>query len=208
MGVLYPKMNHGNGLWRGPAGEAGPGSPRRLALRELVRASSAVGVVRSSGQTVRTVREPNGQGKPWPYGMMMRVSMLAACGLIASSLALAAPTPKPGMMLYVTNSGSGDVTVIDLGSLKVVGDIQVGAAVHGAAMEADGRKLFTSIESNNTLSVVNTATNKIEATIKLTGRPNQCAVTPDGRYVGVPIRDGNGVDIVDVAQSKVVKTLP
>jgi len=134
--------------------------------------------------------------------------MVAVCGLFTTALALAAATPKQSMMLYVTNSESGDITVIDLDALKVVGDIKVGAAVHGAAVQADGRRLFTTIESNNTLRVINTATNEIESTIKLTGRPNQCAVTPDGKYVAVPIRDGNSVDIVDVAQSKVVKTLP
>lgn len=131
-----------------------------------------------------------------------------AFGILATATILTGATPKPATMLYVTNSESGDITVIDLDSLKVVGDIKVGAAVHGAAVQGDGRRLFTTIESNNTLRVINTATNKIEDTIKLTGRPNQCAVTPDGRYVAVPIRDGNSVDIVDVAQSKVVKTLP
>lgn len=131
-----------------------------------------------------------------------------AFGILATATILTGATPKSATMLYVTNSESGDITVIDLDSLKVVGDIKVGAAVHGAAVQGDGRRLFTTIESNNTLRVINTATNKIEDTIKLTGRPNQCAVTPDGRYVAVPIRDGNSVDIVDVAQSKVVKTLP
>jgi YVTN family beta-propeller protein len=134
--------------------------------------------------------------------------MLAGLGLIGGALRLAAVAPEARTLLYVTNSESGDITVIDLAALKVVGDIPVGAAVHGAAVEADGRKLFTTIESNNTLRVIDTATDKIEATIKLTGRPNQCAVTPDGKYVAVPIRDGNSVDIVDVAQRKVVKTLP
>jgi YVTN family beta-propeller protein len=140
--------------------------------------------------------------------MQMRISMLAACGLMSGALTLAAAAPKPGTMLYVTNSESGDITMIDLDALKVLGDIKVGAGVHGVAMEADGRKLFTTIESNHTLQIIDTATGKTEATIKLTGRPNQCAATPDGKYVAVPIRDGNSVDIVDVAQRKVVKTLP
>lgn len=143
-------------------------------------------------------------------GLRMRIRnwTLMTSMAMASAISLAAATPKAGMMLYVTNSESGDITVIDLEALKVVGDIKVGAAVHGAAVQADGRRLFTTIESNNTLRVINTATNKIESTIKLTGRPNQCAVTPDGKCVAAPIRDGNSVDIVDVAQSKVVKTLP
>jgi len=131
-----------------------------------------------------------------------------APAILACAVALAAAPPKPRMMLYVTSSESGDITVIDLDALKVVGNIQVGEGVHGAAVQADGRRLFTTVESNNTLRLINTATNQIETTVKLTGRPNQCAVTPDGKYVAVPIRDGNSVDIVDVTQRKVVKTLP
>ncbi len=112
------------------------------------------------------------------------------------------------MKLYVTNSEGDNITVIDLKALKVVGDIQVGYRVHGAAVEADGRRLFTTIESEKTLKVIDTRTDRILDTIKLTERPNQCAVTPNGKFIGVPIRGGDSVDIVDIAQKKVVKNLP
>ncbi len=140
--------------------------------------------------------------------LRIRILILAAYGLMTGAMVFAAATPKPGMMLYVTNSESGDITVIDLGALKVVGDIKVGEGIHGAAVQADGRRLFTTVESDNTLRVINTATNQIEATIKLTGRPNQCAVTPDGKFAAVPIRNKDSVDIVDLAERKVVKVLP
>ena len=112
------------------------------------------------------------------------------------------------MKLYVTNSLGDDITVIDLGTLKAVGNIKVGEHVHAACAPSSGRQLFTTIESENNLKVIDTTTSKITDTIPLTGRPNQCAVTPDGRFVGVPIRDGNSVDIVDMTQKKVVKVLP
>jgi YVTN family beta-propeller protein len=110
--------------------------------------------------------------------------------------------------LYVDNSESDDVSVIDLKTLNTIDDIHLADKVHGLAIQANGRRLFATIESDNTLRVVDTASDKVIATIKLTGRPNQCAVTPDGHYVAVPIRDKNVVDIVDVQQQKVVKTLP
>lgn len=110
--------------------------------------------------------------------------------------------------LYVDNSEGDDVSVIDLKTLNIVGDIHLADKVHGLAIQGDGRRLFATIESDNTLRVVETADNKIIATIQLTGRPNQCAVTPDGHYVAVPIRDKNAVDIVDMQEQKVVKTLP
>lgn len=110
--------------------------------------------------------------------------------------------------IYVTNSQGDNITVIDLASRKVTGDIQVGRAVHGICAPVDGRRLFTTIESENNLKIIDTATNRVVDTIALTGRPNQCASTPDGHYVAVPIRDRNSVDIVDIEQKKVVKVLP
>jgi len=119
-----------------------------------------------------------------------------------------ASTANGTMRLYVTNSESGDITVIDLATLKAIGDVKVGDQVHGVCAPANGRELFTTIESENDLKVIDTATDTITDTIPLTGRPNQCAATPDGRFVGVPIRDGNSVDIVDMTEKRVVKVLP
>src|SRR5215467_15074858 len=119
------------------------------------------------------------------------------------------PSTPRGSRLYVGNSVADNVTVIDLHSLQVIGDIQVGPRVHGMAVQQDGKRLFSTSEGDNTLRIFDTSTGKLVSAIKLTGRPNQCAVTPDGKYVAVPIRENTGsVDIVDVAQQKVVKTLP
>lgn len=136
-------------------------------------------------------------------GLVLSVTVLAVaitCG--------AASATNGTAKLYVTNSLSDDITVIDLGTLQVIGDVKVGEHVHGVCAPANGRQLFTTIESENNLKVIETATNKVTDTIPLTGRPNQCAATPDGRFVGVPIRNGNSVDIVDMAAKQVVKVLP
>jgi YVTN family beta-propeller protein len=131
--------------------------------------------------------------------------ILVGCALAASSPdSLRAQSTR----LYVGNSIADDITVIDLNSLKVIGDIKVGPHVHGVTVQPDGKRLFTTSESDKTLRIFDTSSNKLISEIKLTGRPNQCAVTPDGKYVAVPIRDGDSVDIVDVAQQKVVKVLP
>lgn len=141
--------------------------------------------------------------------MRLKLSMRS---LIPAGFVLAVSLPSglfaQNIRLYVGNSIADNISVIDLNSLKVVGDIHVGPHVHGMAVQADGARLFSTSESDNTLRIFDTSTNKLISEIKLTGRPNQCAVTPDGKYVAVPIRDGDSVDIVDVAQQKVVKTLP
>ena len=118
------------------------------------------------------------------------------------------PVHAQNSRLYVGNSVADTITVIDLTSLKVVGEFKAGPHVHGMAVQADGTRLFTTSELDNTLRILDPSTGKLINEIKLTGRPNQCAVTSDGKYVAVPIRDGDAVDIVEVAQAKVVKVLP
>ncbi len=114
----------------------------------------------------------------------------------------------PDFKLYVGNSRGDDISVIDMASLKVTGDIKAGERVHGVCVQADGKRLFVTVETDHTLRIIDTATQQTIGTVKVTGRPNQCAVTPDGKYVAIPIRDGDSVDVVDVSQQKVVKTLP
>jgi YVTN family beta-propeller protein len=131
----------------------------------------------------------------------------SAMSIIALTVAGASSTNRM-TRLYVTNSLGDDITVIDLGTFKVIDDIKVGKHVHGLCAPADGRRLFTTIESEDKLKVIDTVTGSVVDAVSLTGRPNQCAATPDGRFVGVPIRDGDSVDIVDTTLSRVVKTLP
>jgi YVTN family beta-propeller protein len=110
--------------------------------------------------------------------------------------------------LYVGNSRGDDISIVDLASLKVIGEIKLGERIHGVAVQPDGKRLFATVESDHTLRIIDTGTRQTLGTVKVSGRPNQVAVTPDGKYVVVPIRDGDKVDIVDVAKQEVVKSLP
>ena len=110
--------------------------------------------------------------------------------------------------LYVGNSRGDDISVVDLASLKVTGEIKAGEHVHGVCVQADGKRLFATVEVDHTLRIIDITSQQTIGTVKLPGRPNQCAATPDGKYVVVPIRDGDSVEIVDVKQQKIVKSLP
>ena len=128
--------------------------------------------------------------------------------LLTCSLLWCATAGAQDLRLYVGNSRGDDISVVDLASLKVVGDIKLGDRIHGVAVQSDGKRLFVTVESDRTLRIVDTATQREVGSVKVSGRPNQVAVTPDGKYAVVPIRDGDKVDIVDVAKQKVVKSLP
>src|ERR1700724_1364273 len=140
----------------------------------------------------------------------MPPKLLTPMFIVSVCLAFSLPcfSASENLLLYVGNSMGDDVSVVDLASLKVIGDITVGKHVHCVALTEDGKRLFTTSELDHTLIISDTATQKIIGTVKLPGKPNQCAVTPDGRYVTVPIRDGDSVAIVDVNQQKLVKLLP
>ncbi|HVB34032.1 MAG TPA: hypothetical protein VNJ52_06645 [Patescibacteria group bacterium] len=138
----------------------------------------------------------------------MKTSWLAAAIIFLTSASSGLAAPRGSVKIYITNSQGDDITVIDLATREVIGDIHVGRAVHGVCAPADGRQVFTTIESEDKLKIIDTSTDKVTGAIPLTGRPNQCASTPDGHYVAVPIRNGNSVDIVDMGLKKVVKVLP
>jgi YVTN family beta-propeller protein len=142
--------------------------------------------------------------------VVMPSKLLTAIFIVSSCLVLSGPafSASEDLLLYVGNSRGDDVSVVNLASLKVTGDIPVGNHVHCVALTPDGRWLFTTSEVDHTLVMSDTGTHKIIGTVKLPGKPNHCAVTPDGRYVTVPIRDGDSVAIVDVNQQKIVKLLP
>jgi len=130
---------------------------------------------------------------------------------IGLTVMLAWTESKPAaenLLLYVGNSRGDDVSIVDLNSFKVIGDIKLGERIHGVTVQPDGKRLFVTVESDHTLRIIDTATRQVIGSVKVSGRPNQVAVTPDGKYVAVPIRDGDKVDIVDVGKQAVVKSLP
>ena len=137
--------------------------------------------------------------------LILALAVFVACAL---AFTLSTSAGSDSWLLYVGNSQANSVSVVDLNSLKDVGEITVGQHVHGVAVTPDGRTLFTTSEIDRTLTISDTGKKEIIATIKLPGKPNQCAVTPDGHYVAVPIRDGDNVVIIDVAHQKIVKALP
>src|SRR5262245_39797951 len=140
--------------------------------------------------------------------MQKQLFVLVAAITLALAGRSAGQPDKRTVKLYVTNSTGDSIHVIDLGTLKLVGEIKTASHPHGAAVSGDGQRLFCSVESDHTLLVIDTARDRVVKTIKLTGLPNQCAVTPDGKWAGVPIRGGDSVDLVEVARGKVVKSLP
>src|ERR1700751_5760017 len=134
-----------------------------------------------------------------PRSISITVRLLLGSVLPWAAAVAAAQTER----LYVGNSRGDDISIVDLTSFKVVGNIKLGERIHGVAVQPDGKRLFVTVETDHTLRIIDTATQQTIGTVKVTGRPNQCAATPDGKYVAVPIRDGDCVDVIDVSQQRI-----
>src|ERR1700690_3693318 len=84
-------------------------------------------------------------------GLTALISMRQSIGLLLAGgtlMALAATAAEPAYRGYVTNEGSGDLTVIDGGTQSVVATLPLGKRPRGIAAAADGRHLYVAVSGS------------------------------------------------------------
>ncbi|MFC8235320.1 YncE family protein, partial [Streptomyces sp. NPDC057284] len=108
---------------------------------------------------------------------MAGLAVLAGLALpaVSSSPAWADPSPDA----YVTNFGSGNVSVIDTTN-TVVATVPVGSGPQGVAITPNGRRAYVTNRTSNTVSVIDTRTNTDVATVPVGAGPIGIAITPNG----------------------------
>jgi YVTN family beta-propeller protein len=134
--------------------------------------------------------------------------------------------------VYVTNQGSGTVSVISASSRTVIKTIGVGTEPFGCVLNPTGSRLYVANFSSESVSVINTATDTVFSTIKLglqTTKPRSLAVTADGTKLYVtqflsdkpapdetrPLTQTEGADdgrvgrvfVIDAINNRVMKTI-
>ncbi len=121
---------------------------------------------------------------------------------------LCAAGPRGKHILYVTHSGGDDVTLVDVGSNKVIGSIQTGSTPHGLEASPDGTRVYVSGETDDDIVAIDTATSTVLWKAAIGDRPNHIAVSADGRYVYAPIRSADYADVVDTQTRRRLKSIP
>jgi YVTN family beta-propeller protein len=66
-----------------------------------------------------------------------------------------------GKRIYAANGGAGSVSVIDVATNKVTGEIAVGKRPWNMALTPDGKKLYVANGRSNSVSVIDTAALKV-----------------------------------------------
>src|ERR1700686_117552 len=111
--------------------------------------------------------------------------------------------PKDGL-LYVTTELDKSVTVIDPGTLKIVGSVPTGQAEsHMLAISPDGRKGYTANVGPGTVSVLDLAERKILTVIPVATHVQRISVSPDGHWIFTSDTEKPRLAVIDTATNKV-----
>jgi len=113
--------------------------------------------------------------------------------------------------LYVANSGSGSVTVLQVGTQgerQGATTIKVGGVPMGLALSPDEKSLYVATRDGNQIAVIDTASRRVRATVPLPGQPARVRLTPSGGYLIASLIEAGDVAVVDAKALMVVHRFP
>jgi len=143
----------------------------------------------------------------------------AAIGACAALLLAAASVPlaaQKKQLVFVENSQSGEVSIIDVATNTVTGSIPIGLSPDEIVASPSGDVLYVSrivrrddgrTTGNGELVAIDPAARKVLWRMPLHGSPNHIAVAPDGKRVYVTIVSGPWTVIIDPAKHAVVDSV-
>ena len=103
-----------------------------------------------------------------------------------------------GNTLYISNSGSNDISVVDLIDLKETRRVKVGSKPFSIAVSSNGT-IFVVETGGNTLSVYSPAWEKLTS-IKVGKHPIDVEISADGRWAYVTAEQDNRVFVYQITQ--------
>ena len=108
---------------------------------------------------------------------------------------------------FVTNIGSGSVSILDLAKNTLVANVPTGAGAEGIALTPDGKQVWVTNRAADTLSVLDAAEGKVVATVEAKGFPIRVKVTPDGRHALVSNARSGDVSVFDTVTFREVRRI-
>lgn len=103
-----------------------------------------------------------------------------------------------GGTAYVTNTGSGTVSVLDIGTGDILESIRVGDQPLKVVLSPDGSRIYVSNFGSHTVSIISTATMTVLETIDVGLNPFGLAISPDGKRLYVAEYTSRKISIIDV----------
>lgn len=106
---------------------------------------------------------------------------------------------------YVTNMGSGSVSILDLKSENVQKTVETGAGTEGVAVVPSTEEIWITNRSANTISILNAYNHKIEDAIESSAFPIRAETSPDGKLVAVSNAKSSEIAIFEAKTHKLVQ---
>jgi uncharacterized protein (TIGR03437 family) len=133
-----------------------------------------------------------------------------AAGKSVATLSLgagnAAVAPN-GALVYITQTGTSNLVVVDASTQKTLTTIRVGMTPAVAAVSPDSSRVYVTNLQDGTVSVVDAVANAVVATVAVGARPFGVAVSPDGSKVYVANSGGSTVSVIDTSANTVSSTI-
>jgi YVTN family beta-propeller protein len=106
--------------------------------------------------------------------------------MLALVLAVALAAPAAAATLYVTNTRSDSISIIDTNTFEVVGTIPLGKGKpNRVAFHPDGRTAWVVYDKSHDLGVVDAETHTLLKRVRIGGNPYNLTFSPDGRTLYV-----------------------
>lgn len=96
------------------------------------------------------------------------------------------PAAVTAATLYVTNTKSSSISIIDTTTFEVVGSIPLGGGKpNRVVFHPDGKTAWVVYDKSHDLGIVDAEARKLVKRVRIGGNPYNLAFTPDGRYLYV-----------------------
>ena len=154
----------------------------------------------------------------------MKKLVLSAVPLLAALLSSCAPSGPP-YRVYISNEGSGDLTIIDPEKMVATATVPIGKRARGIHASADGKQIFLALsgspfappgvdestlpppdKSADGIGIYDVASNKLLRKVPGGSDPEQFAVGKDG-LLYVSNEDAAGLSFVDPVKGDVLATV-
>ncbi|RKG80502.1 hypothetical protein D7W79_07765 [Corallococcus exercitus] len=156
-----------------------------------------------------------------------RFRVLALALLVSTACGSRGCSQAPGPLVYVSNEGSDDLSVIDASTNRVIATIPVGKRPRGLRLSADGQRLYVAVSGSmrappgvdedtlpppdrtaDGIALVDTRTRQVLRVLESGDDPESFDVSPDGQRLYVSNEDAARASVVDVATGKVTHAVP
>src|SRR3954453_6683982 len=159
--------------------------------------------------------------------MNLKSTLLAACASCALFTAgCGSKTASHGYRVYVSNEGSGDLTIIDPVKMEPIATVALGKRARGIHPSPDGNLLYVALsgspmappgvdestlpppdKSADGVGIFDIAQQKMLRKVPGGSDPEQFAISKDGKLLYVSNEDAGGLSFVDPANGQVLKTV-